>query len=232
MSDDLVIFVPESNGSSEPWGKANDKRGTAIDSNGVSYTEHAAEFVDAHPVNTTLSGETLDDWMQSRGLLTVPSSEASKNSDAWLGHLQRRHIIRGRLNKAANHPRMREGSTPFVLAAIRGGFEVRSPQAAFMKGELPRKIRTLTETKRRQLAELMQSADWSQLPVHERRIAETIYDDIEYYAVDTKTGADRISQKLSKLEHRIRQAIKSGELVPTNHALQYLVDPPSDDNGD
>jgi hypothetical protein len=203
---------------SKPWGEANDRRGKG-------HTDLAKVFVKDHPIGTALSADTLDEWMAQHGMLELPLPEAPKNSDAWMGHLQRRHIMRGRLNKAGTHPRMsEEGSMPFIITAIKGGYEVRSPEIAASKAELPRKISRLTQTKRQQLAYLMQSADWSALPPHERSIAETIYDDIDAFTADIKTDADRISRKLAKLEHRIRLALEAGEIKPRNHGIQGLLE--------
>lgn len=205
--------------TADAWGKANDRRG-------VGYTEVAVEFVKNHPIGTLLTTDEFDTWSHNRKLLMVPSKDAPKNSDAWLGHLQRRHIVRGRLNKAATHPRMTEmGSTPFVLVAHAGGFEVRAPHTAIGKAELPRKFKTLVETKRKQLQYLMQSADWPALPPHERAVAETIHDDIDNFADDVNIAADRISRKLAKLEHRIQKGIDAGSIVPANGGFKQLLAP-------
>ncbi len=220
MTDMQLHEFDELEPSSEKWGKANDRRGKR-------YADLALSFVADFPIGTHLTAEQFDAWLQESGLLTVPATYVAKNSDAWLGHLQRRHIIRNRINTAAVHPRMAETAqgVSFILVAIRGGFEVQSPQVAASKAELPRKIRSLTETKRKQLSYLMQSADWSALPIHEQAIASEIYDDIDNFVVDTKTGADRISRKLARLEHRLAVLMDTGAVKPTNGGLKQLLSP-------
>lgn len=201
----------------DPWGKASDRRG-------IGYTEIAKEFLRDHPVGSVLSASAFDQWLADHELLIIPNPDLPKNSDGWLGHLQRRHIIRGRINNSATHPRMRdEGADAFIITATRGGFEVRSPNVAAAKTELAKKVATLAETKRKQLAYLMQSADWPNIPPHERAVAEAIYDDIEAFAEDTRISADRISRKLAKLEHRVRQAMDAGHITSTNGGIKQLL---------
>jgi hypothetical protein len=201
------------------WGKASNRRG-------LNHVDAAKTFVADFGIGAKLATEQFDKWLHEHGMLTMPPPDTPKNSDAWLGHLQRRHIMRGRINAAATHPRMTdEGSSPFIIVAIQGGFEVLAPQVAASKAELPRKLQTLVVTKRKQLSYLMQSADWSALPVHEQAIAETIYDDIDAFVVDTKTTADRISHKLVKLEHRIQMLMDAGTVVPRNGGLRQLIAP-------
>ena len=100
---------------------------------------------------------------------------------------------------------------------------MQAPQVAASKAEIVKKIKTLAVTKRRQLGYLMQSADWTALPMHERAIAEALYDDIDNFVVDTKTSADRISYKLAKLERRMQEMLTSGEVTPRNGGLQQLL---------
>jgi hypothetical protein len=227
MSSDLTIEFDDDDvdvSSWERWGKANDRRG-------VAYAGLAKTFVLEFPIGTKLANERWDEWLQTQGLLRIPPANVSKDSDAWLGHLQRRHIQRNRLNKAATHPRMTdEGSTPFVVLSLRGGFEVQAPHVAASRAELPRKITSLTETKRKQLGYLMQSSDWSVLPAHEQAIAEAIYDDIDAFTVDTRTAAERISIKLAKLERRIRMLLDAGKVTPMNDGLRRLLGPAEDDD--
>ena len=169
--------------------------------------------------------------MQDHGFLMIPPLDVPKNSDAWLGHLQRRHIFRGRLNTAASHPRLREmNAEPFILLATRGGYEVCSPQLAAVRAKVPSKIASLVGTKRKQLAYLLQSADWDNLPPHERAVAETIYDDIEQFSIETVSRADFISKKLGKLEHRLRTAVDAGSLRPRNGGLKQLLSPDTPDD--
>lgn len=112
------------------------------------------------------------------------------------------------------------------------GYEVCSPQLAAVRAKVPAKIASLVGTKRKQLAYLMQSADWDNLPPHERAVAETIYDDIEQFSIETVSRADFISKKLSKLEHRLRMAVDAGSLRPRNGGLKQLLSPDAPDFDD
>lgn len=211
----------------EWWGKANDQRG-------VQYTEHAIDFIKQFPIGEKpISQQEFDSWLELRGFLTVPSGDdaSNKNSDAWMAHIHRRHIFKQRLNKAASHPRLtRMGYSPFTIIAIRGGYEVTAPEVAASRGELSRKISSLTQTKHTQLTYLMQSADWDKLPAHERVFAQEIYTDINDFAADTTTRADRISQKVERLERRLSIAMSKGEIQPANGGIKQLLAPAKDDD--
>ena len=207
------------------WGQASDRRG-------MGYADLAKKFLVSFPLNSKIHPDQFDAWLHQHGMLVLPPANSPKNSDAWLSHLQRRHIMKGRLNKAASHPRMAsEGSTAFSIVAIGGGLEVLASHLAVSKIELPNKLKTLAVTKRQQLAYLMQSADWSALPPHERAIGEEIYSDIDAFVEDTGTRADRISAKLARLEHRIGAMLASGEIVPRNGGFtQMLAAPETNDD--
>lgn len=213
----VVQFEPIQDHKEDPWGKANDRRGKR-------YSELAKEFIRKFPIGSTPTVREFDLWLEENGQLQIPYDGIKKNTDTWLAHLQRRNILKIRINSAATHPRMsEEGSTPFKIVNCHGGYEVRSPQAVLASGELPRKISTLTNTKREQLAHLMQSADWSALPVHERAVAETIYEDIEAFAEDAKTAVDRINRKVGKLQEKLGSMVSSGEIKPLNGGLMQLL---------
>lgn len=214
----------------EAWGKVNDRRGTAYAGNGVSYTDYAVDFSRSFPIGTILTHSQFDQWLQYRGLLVIPSADAPKNSDAWMGHLQRRYQNRDKLNKAAIHPRMRErGSVPFLIAAYAGGYEIQAPHTAAVHSHLGDDITSLTETKKKQIAYLMQSADWTQLPPYERAVAQEIFEAINEFSEDIKTGADRIGRKLVRLEGRIRTSMERGEMQSLDGSLRRLVDHRLDD---
>ena len=202
------------------WGQASDRRGTG-------YADLAKKFLVSFPLGSKIHPDQLDAWLHQHGMLVQPPANSSKNSDVWLSHLQRRHIMRGRINKAASHPRMAsEGSAAFSVVAIRGGFEVLASHMAVSKVELPHKLKTLAVTKRQQLAYLMQSADWSVLPPHEQAIGEEIYNDIDAFVEDTGTRADRISAKLARLERRISVMLASGAIVPLNGGFTQILAAP------
>jgi hypothetical protein len=191
-----------------PWGRASDGRGTSIDGNGKSFTQHAIDFAEEFPLGSFLIRETFDEWLAAAKLLTIPPIDAPKDSDAWLGHLQRRHILYVKLNKACSHPRMAEyGIDPFILTAIRGGYEVCTPTSEVINSKITKKFQSITETKRKQLKELMQGADWSKIPYQEKEIAIVIYDDIRDFAEATKHAADLISKKLVRLQNRVERLL-------------------------
>jgi len=215
MSSELVLAGMEDQ-PEKPWGKANPRRG-------ANYQDDAIAFVNDFPIGTTLSPEAFDDWAQRRGSLNVPTG-APKQSDAWKAYLQRRHELRSGINKAASHPRM---DTPFVIESIGVGlWEVRTPQMAISKTRMLRRIESLCETHHKQLAYLMQSADWSALPIHERIVAESLYDQIDHFREDTERHASRLTCQFAKLEAKLRLAIESGELKPRNGGggVQFLLE--------
>lgn len=228
---DLAVGTTTQSRDEELWGRANDRRGIAYTGNGVSYVEYATDFVRQFPIGTTLSTQQFDEWLQGRGLLRIPLPNVSKNSDAWLGHLQRRHQHREKINKAATHPRMwGRGSTPFIVAAYAGGYEVQAPHAAAARSHAVDRIASLTVTKRRELAYLMQSADFTQLPPHERMRAEEVFQAIEEFAEDTKIGVERLHNKFSRLASRLRSSMDRGEMQSVDGSLKRLVDQRSDED--
>src|SRR5262245_38037495 len=205
------------------WGLPNDRRG-------VAHHELAMEFVKDYPVGSVLSAEKLDLWLQDHAILNITPTDSPKTSDAWLGHLQRRHIARSKLNKAGTHPRLIEqGSTPFSIDAIGGVFEIRAPHIAVSKFSLPKKVQTLIGTKRQQLAYLMQSADWERLPPYERVFAEAIFDDITKYAKDIRTDAEDLDNKFVKLQRRLDLLMKAGSIVAADGGIKQLIAAPLED---
>lgn len=199
----------------KPWGSANPLRG-------ANHEDTAASFVRDYPPGTTLKQDEFDEWAQRHGLLNVPTG-APKKSDAWLAHLQRRHQLRYNINMAGSHPRM---EIPFVVESIKGGnLEVRTPQLAISKCKLTDRLETLCVTKRRQLAYLMQSADWSGLPQHERIVAETLYDDIDMFQQKIELEATCLNGKFAKLESKLRRAVESGRIKPQNGGIRGLISP-------
>lgn len=208
--------------------KANDRRGTA------RYTELAIEFLSDFPIGTrNLEVEKIDRWFHEHGVLEqLPLTNDSgdplygRNSDAWLAHLQRRHQEIKKLNKSSAHPRLLDsGSQPFTLTPGPGGtYSVRSAYEAITGAELPKKVLSLTITKRKQLRYLMESADWSILPPWERAFAEAIDEDIDAFQNTIEAGANHLGNKLARLETKIRQSIASGEIKPANSGIQKFLE--------
>jgi hypothetical protein len=206
----------------EPWGRASEKRG-------LSHLDIAMEFVKDFPIGVIISAADFDNWAQRHGLLNTPTN-APKRSDAWMAHLHRRHELRYRINRSGSHPRLTElGSTPFSMDTIgQGTYEIRAPQVAAAQTTLPKKIVSLTNNKRKQLAYLMESSDWPAIPPHERAMAESIYDDIENFGELVTLQANVISRKLVKLELKLKRAIELGDIKPSNHGIQQLIAAPED----
>lgn len=211
--------IPEIISESSPWGQANKNRG-------IRFHDLAMAFVDKFPIGTALSDAQLDRWAAQQKQLKVPPQGTSKDADAWLAHLQRRHQFRYSLNKAGAHPRMTEnGSTPFVVESVsQGVYEVRSPHDALHKQTMPQKVESLVRTKRKQLTYLMQSADWDQLPPAERIYAESLYDDIENFESRVDNEATMIDRKLEKLRSKLLIGIQSGRITPKNGGIKAMIE--------
>jgi hypothetical protein len=211
---------------SSEWGEASKIRGQ-------SNMQMAMDFVTAFPVGTELNISEFDQWAHASGLLVVPSADASKNSDAWKAHLQRRHELRYRINNAGSHPRLRDnGSTPFTLDKLPGGgmYAVRAPHAAVAMSEIPGKVASFLGTKRRKLGYLMQSEDWDNLPPYERIVAETIFDDIDRFRGLIEHQVRSLESKFSKLESRLRRAVGAGQITSTNGGIAGLLTSDNDVN--
>lgn len=89
---------------------------------------------------------------------------------------------------------------------------------------------SLCITKRRQLGYLMQSADWSLLPPHERAFAESLYDDINSFARRVNDDAGDLSNKFRKLEGKLKKAIEGG-LESANGGIAAVLEAHGDDDG-
>jgi hypothetical protein len=188
--------------------QAPDSRGMARDESGKAYTQHAVDFIREFPIGSFLLRETLDEWFDTAGLLEVPPEDTPKDSNEWYGHVQRRHRVCGKFNAASIHPRLFEyGVEPYVLAAVREGYEVSTPASEIINGKIAKKFKTITETKRQQLLTLMQATDWTKVPFQTRQLALNVYLDIEAFAQATKTGADLIGHKLSNLHKTVQKVL-------------------------
>ena len=219
---ETTLAVIESN---QPWGEANKLRG-------IAYHDHALAFAGAFEVGKTLTPDAFDEWAHQRGYMPQRPETMDKRSDSWLAHLQRRHELRYRINQAATHPRMTDsGAKSFIIVALRRGpnpkdqlWEVRSPEAAIAQHEAARRIESLITTKRRQLAYLMQSADWAQLPPAERIVAEELHSDITYYEQRVVLESKQLEDKFGRLRLKLKRAVAAGELKPINGGVRALTE--------
>ena len=214
------------------WGAANPLRG-------ANYNELALSFARAYPVGSTLMPDDFDKWAVSSGGYThsVPAETERKgadghSSDRWLAHLQRRHQLRANVNKAGAHTRISShGARPFIITQEGRGLVVRSPEVALAKNDMTKRVTSLCGHKRKNLAYLMQSADWEVLPPHERAIAEALYDDIDKFERDISSNAEWLTNKFVKLEQKIRRACESGRIQPQNGGISRLLSD-EQDNGE
>jgi hypothetical protein len=201
--------------TTSPWGEANPLRG-------AGYTEIATAFVLDFPVGTQILVEEFDEWAQNRGILDVPEG-ARKGSAIWKAHIDNRHKLKTGINAAGTHPRM---DTPFILDVTSEGktWEVRAPQVAMKKRDKQlSRLATLVSTNRKQLAYLMQSADWHALPIHERIFAESLYDDITQLWKEVQSKVVFFGEKYGKLESRLRKSVASGEITPRNGGIKGII---------
>jgi hypothetical protein len=221
-------ITPQREAAGPVWGMANPRRG-------IHHIDPALAFVRDFPIGTVLSPDAFDRWAHQRGLLNVPIG-APKQADVWKAHLQRRHELKYRINRASTHPRMTEfGVSPFTIEkAGRDAWEVRAPHVAISQSRFTEQIVSLLVTKKRKLGYLMQSADWSVLPPHERAFAEALYDDIDGFGQMMDMQAGILHAKFAKLEAKIRRGLESGEMQPKNHGFQTILalERPAEDQGE
>jgi hypothetical protein len=212
-SENLPGMFPKTM-TQKPWGQAHPQRG-------AGHHDTASLFLESHPLGTQLRSDDFDRWAAAQGLLKLPQVE-SKQDDAWKAHLQRRHELRYRINKAGTHPRM---ETPFIIEAISfDRWEVRSPEVAISQNKILRQVERLTNTKKKHLDYLMQSADWSILPIHERVLAEALYDDIDLFQRQIELCATSLETKLARLQHKIRKGVESGAIDPVNSGIKRILE--------
>jgi len=202
------------------WGIENPDRG-------LNFHLAAKTFVRAFPVGTTLEPADFDEWAIKHGYLAPPKSH-NKQTDSWKGFLQRRHELKYGINRAGTHTRMKKN--PFVIESSAGGrWEVRSPQAAIAQSNLANRVISLMVTKRRQLAYLMQSADYSSLPSHDRAYAEALADDIRDYGENVERLGRQLNDKFSRLRRKLEVAAQSGVISANSDAIKSITEVPTGD---
>ena len=156
-----------------PWGKAHPLRG-------ANHDDVARQFVADNPVDSILSVDDFDAWAQRHGLLNVPTG-APRDSDAWMAHCRRRTKLRYRINKGGSHPRMQDGSTPFVVEMDgQNRMKVRGPEDAAACISMQRSVQIVT-TRRRQLRDLLQSKDAANLPPDQRRLLNHMWQLVNHH---------------------------------------------------
>lgn len=206
---------------------SNEKKWEANPRRGELHQNTARAFVSRFPVGTLLTAEDFDSWAHESGYMKVPTG-ITRSSDAWKAHLQRRHELKYRINQAGSHPRM---DTPFIIEALGScQWEVRAPHVAISKTKMFSSLESLTNTKRKRLEYLMQSADWNVLPAHERAFAEALFDDIDMFQSSLNLNVQQLTSKFAKLEGRLRRAVEIGEIKPRNGGIRAIVDSSNEGN--
>lgn len=179
-----------------PWGLANARRG-------VANVELAERFQSDFPVGTKLSPDQFDKWAETQDLLSRPAG--GKKSPAWSRFLERRQQVRLKINRSAEHPRMREhGCEPYVIDWIGGGFVVNTPDQSEAIHKMMAMLLKRVKFKQHQLKMLLQAKDWDSMTDQERIYLIVIWDQI------TDAGdvmAMQITQAVKRIE---RAAVKLG----------------------
>jgi len=227
-TDRLATEIAESLGASRNPVKAANKR------RGAEYRDDAIEFAKQYPIGSTLTWDEFTQFSIDQGIIDVaslPTEEeaADKQSNAWLAHLQRRHQVRTSLNKASAHPAMIPYGGAFVIEPSGGGLVVRSTAQAMAANDAPRRIASLATSKRQKLEYLIQSTDWSQLPAHERGLAEAVRRDIDDWVEVVNLQATQLERKFVDLGHHLNKLVAIGQVQATNGGITGLLSNGEDD---
>lgn len=107
------------------WPRPHPKRGAA-------YHEIALAFIEAFPLETSLTATEFDAFLRKNGLIDAPPK---RESAGWDAHVTKRRGLRRNINKAGMHPRMIErGHATFVLQFMaRDKYRVERPEAVLAK---------------------------------------------------------------------------------------------------
>lgn len=191
---------------------------------GIKYDAVAREFVKDYPPGAALESEQFDEWLQNHGVLNIPPSDASKDSDAWMAHRRRRDIIRRNLNKAGSHSRMANGSTAFYIATAKGRFIVYDPYVAVGQTDISKAVDSLITKKMTWLKYLLQGANWMALPKDERRQAEALCVQINTFANVMDATREGLDAQFTLFQQHIEQLIENGSIT------QQLLAAPSEES--
>lgn len=231
--------------------KANEKRGSRAQNLISDFWGRFGlgdKMTGLHVGPMTILTEEFDRWAYSVGLLpSVPPSTADKKSDEWMAHVQRRHQAASDVRKASTHPRVRDeqGMKPFTIAfgsaenawtdewgRIQhervGVVTIREVHQQIAVGGAAEKVESIVKTKRRQLQHLMESADWSVLPEHERAIAEELSSDINMFEDQIHLSTRYIREKFQRLARKISNSVTNKVIVPVNGGIRTLLAPEED----
>jgi hypothetical protein len=174
---------------------------------GISYKGAAIKFRSKYHDGCLLSWDEFCQWAYDVKLMAQPIPDTNdKQSDQWLAHLQRRHKALTNLNRAGSHTRMNSHGGAFVVRIYnkqQGILIVNSVVTDIVENKSVMRIKNLSNTYKRQLVELIQSADWAQLPAHERLFAEAIRHNIENFVEIIDNHSQQIECQIAELRHNI-----------------------------
>jgi hypothetical protein len=196
----MARLPPPKKPAKAPWGAANPRRG-------IAQIDLAEKFQSAFPVGAKISAEQFDKWAEREELLSPPAG--GKKSAAWTRHLDRRHQVRMKINRSAEHPRMREhGCEPYVIDWVGGEFAINTPDQSEALHKMMAMLLKRVKFKQHQLKVLLQARDWDTMTEKERILLNVVW--------DTITDAGDV------MRMQITQAVKRIERV----AAKLGVEPP------
>jgi hypothetical protein len=213
--------------------KTNPILGPSNPAKGAKYRDVAVEFGKKFPIGTVLTMDEFDEFAISGGHIEPPAS-TEKRSDGWLAFLQRRHQFKTNINKAAVHTAMldQHGAPPYFVAQIgMGKLEVVTPfKAATATGNsaVMYQLETLTKTKKRKLAHLIQSVDYTTLPVGEQVKVMMLADHISDFEGRINREIGDLDKKFHAVKSSIHHLLQSNQLVPKNGGIKALMAPDDD----
>ena len=213
----------------------------------------ARDFLKKYAIGDTLSWEEYCTWAKEHGLFEgdIPPAEiqatqddvplydehgnpitvSNKQSDEWLAYLQRRHQARVNHNKAAEHDEMNTCGGAYTIAPVDGNtVAIKSVRSVFLDNKAAEQIDRFIKTKRRKLAYLFQSTDWSQVKPYERLFAENLMEEIDEWGDEISNRQKKLEGRFNRLRLRLEQQVNAGEIVPTNHALEHFIKEDEDDD--
>jgi hypothetical protein len=211
----------DSNISQNPILKVNPIRG-------ANYREQAAKFSQRFPIGSVLTVAEFDEFAISECGIDPPAS-TEKQSDGWLAYLQRRHMTKTNINKAATHPAMLEsyGVKPFTISQRGSGqMEVVTPfSAATATGDsaVMHQMTTLLKTKQRKLKHLIQSVDYENLPVSEQTSVLMLAEHIEDFEERINSEVNKLDSRFNKVKSRIGMLLADGRITPQNGGVKGLI---------
>ena len=196
---------------------------------GKGYNDLAVALVARFPIGSTISHAEFDAFLEENGVLTAPKPvgeqvKIDKQADAWKAHMQRRHEVLTGLYKASTHPRMQEGSTPFVLKPTKGAYLMQAPLPTLAQGSIASDIEKLIGTKKKQLRYLRESLDYGQLsPVTQMQI-KLLDRNLRFFEHHLQTDVAMLNETFNDIREQISKEVKSGTITPVNHGIAGLLE--------